>query len=178
MLYEDKKEIYKKLADDNGWEFNLDENERPYFMQDGRYAIPNETTSENDKKLLANIISEGSKELENLILNCWSNDLIIAGPCSGIKEFHKNRPTNLHFGVSGSNEIIYPLSEELNKIFPDFIHLYRKLEYGLFRYDLDYLLENKELSKEESDAIFETINKKLTEIIRMNNHNDIMEPHM
>ena len=52
-------ELYKALAERNGWNFSMSNN-RPYFMKNGNYAIPDENTSEEDKELLASIIAEGS----------------------------------------------------------------------------------------------------------------------
>ena len=63
-------EVYKKLAERNGWRFAM-QDDRPYFMKDGNYATPDETTSEEDKELLATIISEGSDEMKQLILSIF-----------------------------------------------------------------------------------------------------------
>ena len=83
--------IYKALAERNNWSFswNGEVGNRPYFMKNGNYAVPDETTSLEDKELLAEIISEGSNEMKKLIVDCWNNGVKISGPCSGIKEYHK-----------------------------------------------------------------------------------------
>ena len=65
----DKISIYKELAVRNGWDFSMDmEYNRPYFMQNGNYAIPTSNTTQEDKELLASIISEGSDKLKTIIL--------------------------------------------------------------------------------------------------------------
>ena len=40
-------EIYKQLAQRNGWDYSLSDG-RPYFMKNGKYATPDETTTEED----------------------------------------------------------------------------------------------------------------------------------
>lgn len=55
-------EIYSQLANRNGWSYSLIDG-RPYFIKDGKYTVPDETTTEEDKEILANILSEGSKEM-------------------------------------------------------------------------------------------------------------------
>lgn len=151
--------VYKQLAERNGWSYSMDDS-RPYFMKNGDYATPDETTSKEDKELLANIISEGSEELAQLILLCWDNNLKISGPCSGIRKFHEKQPFSLHFCLKAPMDIIEPLHKELQEIFPDFDHLVRVKE-ELARYDINYFLKGKELTQEESDSIFSIIRKQL-----------------
>ncbi len=147
-----------ELAERNNWNFSMDiEDNRPYFMKDGKYAAPDETTTKEDKELLAGIISEGSDELKKAILICWENNLKIAGPCSGIKEEHKNQPHSVHFGVMGPEDMIMPLCENLKAKLPDYDHMYRENTNNTARYDFDYFLKGKNLSKEESNTIFKVI---------------------
>ena len=148
-------EVYKELADRNGWSYS-DSDGRPYFMKDGNYAIPDETTSDEDKEILANIISEGSSEMAQLILLCWDNGIIISGPCSGIREFHKDPPHSLHFSFKASKDLIDPIYADIQETFPTFDHLYRQ-DNGLIRYDIDYPLKGKELTVTESNEIFSVI---------------------
>lgn len=148
-------EIYKQLAQRNGWDYSLSDG-RPYFMKNGKYATPDETTTDEDKELLANIISEGSIEMAQLIILCWNNGIIISGPCSGIREYHDKQPFSLHFSFKASKDFIDPLYASLQGIFPKFNHMYRE-DYGLIRYDIDYPLEGKELTQAESNQIFSVI---------------------
>ena len=152
-------EIYLQLAQRNGWSYSLSDG-RPYFMKNGNYAIPDETTTEEDKELLANIISEGSKEMAQLILICWNNGIIISGPCSGIREFHNNPPFSLHFSFKASRDLIDPLFVNIREIFPTFNHLYRE-DNDLIRYDIDYPLKEKELTAIEADNVFSIIKEQL-----------------
>ncbi len=152
-------EIYRELAKRNGWSYSVSDG-RPYFMKNGKYAIPDETTTEEDKELLANIVSEGSIEMAQLILLCWNNGIIISGPCSGIREFHENSPFSLHFSFKASKDLINPLIACLQETFPEFKHMYRE-ENGLIRYDIDYPLKGKELTVAESDEIFSIIKEQL-----------------
>ncbi len=147
-------ELYKQLADRNGWTYNNIEG-RPYFMKDGSYAIPDDNTSEEDKLMLAEIISEGSIEMEKLILNCWDNGIIISGPCSGIKEYHDSS-CNLHFSFIGNKELLYSLSRALKPIFPKFDHICRE-KNDITRYDINYYLDLG-ITREESNSIFRIIN--------------------
>ena len=148
-------EIYKQLAQRNGWDYSLSDG-RPYFMKNGKYATPDETTTEEDKELLANIISEGSIEMAQLIILCWNNGIIISGPCSGIREYHDKQPFSLHFSFKAEKDFIDPLYASLRNTFPTFNHLYRE-DHDLIRYDIDYPLEGKELTTAESDQIFSVI---------------------
>ena len=152
-------EIYLQLAQRNGWSYSLSDG-RPYFMKNGNYAIPDETTTEEDKELLANIISEGSKEMAQLILICWNNGIIISGPCSGIREFHNNPPFSLHFSFKASRDLIDPLFVNIREIFPTFNHMYRE-DNDLIRYDIDYPLKEKELTAIEADNVFSIIKEQL-----------------
>ena len=146
-------EVYEQLAKRNGWSYSFEGN-RPYFMKkEGGYAVPDETTSEEDKQLLAAIISEGSSEMAQLILLCWDNGIIISGPCSGIREYHDEPPFSLHFAFIASKDFIDPLYNSLKDTFPTFDHMYRD-KHNLIRYDISYVLKDKELSKEDSDKIF------------------------
>lgn len=155
-------EVFRKLAERNGWSYSMSYN-RPYFMKNGGYAIPDETTSEEDKELLANIISEGSTEMAQLIQLCWDNGIIISGPCSGIREFHDKPPVYLHFSFKTRKELIDPLYKNLQNIFPTFSHLYSedREDKNMVRYDISYSLDGKELSVTESDEIFSTIKNQL-----------------
>lgn len=164
----DNYEIYKSLAERNNWKFSMEDDNRPYFMKDDKYAMPDEFTSEDDKLLLATIISEGSDEMVRLILNCWENGIEIAGPCSGISEFHERQPIRIHFGIITTKEIIIPLYEELERIMPDYYHLVR-IENGKFRYDFNHVLR-EELSQEESNQIFRIINDNLNNILKLQNN--------
>ncbi len=158
-------EVYIQLAERNGWSYSSIDG-KPYFMKDGKYAIPDETTTEEDKKLLASIISEGSSEMAQLIELCWDNGIIISGPCSGIREFHDDPPFALHFSFKASKDIIDPLYSKLQDEFPTFDHMYRETN-DLVRYDIDYFLEGKELTTEESDEIFSVIKDQLQ--LQLNN---------
>lgn len=153
-------EAYKQLAERNGWSYSLSDN-RPYFMKDGKYAIPDETTSKEDKELLATIISEGSKEMAQLILLCWDNGITISGPCSGIRDFHVEKTFSLHFSFESSKDIIDPIYKDLQEVFPTFNHMYRQKDNNIVRYDIDYILGEKELTTDESDKIFSTIKEQL-----------------
>ena len=148
-------ELYRNLAERNGWSYSVTDN-RPYFMKDGKYAVPDGTTSDEDKELLANIISEGSTEMEQLILLCWDNGVNISGPCSGIKEFHNKPPHSLHFTFNGNNDLIEPLYQKLLITFPNFKHLCRE-QNNTIRYDIDYPLNGIELTTEQSNQIFSII---------------------
>ena len=152
-------ELYIELARRNGWSYSVSDG-RPYFMKDGKYAIPDETTTEEDKELLANIISEGSLEMAQLILLCWNNGIVISGPCSGIREFHNKPPFSLHFSFKASKDLIDPLFANMQETFPSFNHMYRE-DNGLIRYDIDYPLMGKELTVNESDEIFSIIRGQL-----------------
>lgn len=158
-------ELYIELAKRNGWSYSVSDG-RPYFMKNGKYAIPDETTTDEDKEILANIISEGSIEMAQLIVLCWNNGIIISGPCSGIREFHDEPPFSLHFSFKASRKLIEPLCANLQDTFPMFIHLCRE-DNGLIRYDITYPLEGKELTTIESDEIFFTIRNQLQ--IELNN---------
>ena len=160
----EKTELFQQLADRNGWRFVMEEG-RPYFMKmEGGYAVPDEKTSEEDKELLANIIAEGSIEMQNLILNCWRNNINISGPCSGIREFHDKPPINLHFAFIGPKEIVKPLSESITAIYPDFGHFLREKDNQV-RYDINYFLDNKELTADEADQIFSVFNEQLNKVL-------------
>ena len=152
-------DAYLELAQRNGWNYSNSDG-RPYFMKDGNYAIPDETTSEEDKDILANIISEGSIEMAELIKLCWNNNIKISGPCSGIREYHDKPPFSLHFSFMAEKVLIDPLYESLQNIFPAFNHLYRESN-GMIRYDIDYYLNGKELTVDESNEIFFIIKKQL-----------------
>jgi hypothetical protein len=156
-------ETYKQLAERNNWELSISDN-RPYFMKNGRYAVPDDQTSEEDKELLANIIAEGSIEMANLILNCWKNNIEISGPCSGIREFHDKQPFSLHFSFLGPAEIIKPLADRIQAIFPNFSHLLREKDNKV-RYDINYFLDNKELTADEADQIFSVFNEQLNQVL-------------
>ena len=68
-------------------------------------------------------------DLLKLILNCWENNIEIAGPCSGIKEFHTKEPVIMRFGISSTPDTVLSLYEELARIMPDSYHLV-KIEDG------------------------------------------------
>ncbi len=148
-------EVYRKLAERNGWSYSVSGN-RPYFMKNGKYAVPDETTSEEDKEMLARIISEGSTEMAQLILLCWDNGITISGPCSGIREFHTDPPYSLHFSFTGRKDLIESLHHRLLIRFPSFNHLYREGE-DTTRYDINYPLNGIELTTEQSNQIFSII---------------------
>ena len=152
-------ELYRKLAERNGWTYSMSD-DRPYFMKNGKYAIPDETTSQEDKEMLARIISEGSTEMEQLILLCWNEGITISGPCSGIKEFHNKLPHSLHFSFNGRKDLIESLYQRLLIKFPNFIHLCRE-QNGTIRYDIDYPLKGVELTQEQSNQIFSIIREEL-----------------
>lgn len=156
-------ETYKQLAERNNWDLSISDN-RPYFMKNGKYAVPDEQTSEEDKQLLANIIAEGSIEMANLILNCWKNNIEISGPCSGIREFHNKQPFSLHFSFAGPAEVIKPLHDSIKAIFPNFSHLLRE-KNNQVRYDINYFLDNKELTADEADQIFSVFNEQLNQVL-------------
>ena len=167
--------LYKNLAERNGWIFSMDDNNRPYFMDpNGGYAVPNETTTTEDKYILARIISEGSMEMEKLILLCWENKIGISGPCSGIKEYHVNPPFSVHFSFTAGKDIIEPLLKALQELLPDFDHLPREKD-GLLRYDLSYFLDGKVLTKEQSNEIFKVIREQLEHILEQKK-NENKEP--
>ena len=160
-------EKYRELAERNGWSYSLSGG-RPYFMKNGNYAIPDENTSEEDKQLLAYIISEGSNEMAQLIQICWDNGIIISGPCSGIREFHNEPPVYLHFSFKAQKELIDSLYNNLKTKFPEFDHntdeYYKRIngDYnGLVRYDISYNLRGKELTTVKSDEIFSIIKNQL-----------------
>ncbi len=157
---------YVELANRNGWDYSFD-GERPYFMQNGQYAIPNENTTEEDKILLAQTIAEGSDEMVKLILKCWENGIKISGPCSGITEFHSKKPYALHFTFIGDSELISKIYEEILAVFPNFNHLYRNNpSNNQDRYDINYVLPENGLTKAESDLIFLTINNQLDMVLQ------------
>lgn len=156
-------EKFRKLAERNGWSYSISDN-RPYFMKNGNYAIPDETTSDEDKELLANIISEGSIEMAQLIRLCWDNGINISGPCSGIRKFHDKPPISLHFSFKADQNLINSLYTNLQTIFPTFHHMYRE-DKDMIRYDIDYFLNGKELTTEESDEIYSTIKNQLQLIL-------------
>jgi hypothetical protein len=156
-------EIYKALALRNGWTYVI-QDERPYFMKNGNYATPDETTSDEDKELLATIMSEGSDEMKNLIIICWNNGIKISGPCSGIKEFHNKQPFALHFSMIGSKDLINQLYSRIEELFPDF-SLRKSEKNNELRFDINYFLNGKELMKTESDLIFREIRKVLEDIL-------------
>ena len=162
----DNYKIYKNLAERNNWDFSIGEDNKPYFMKDNNLSIPDEFTSEDDKLLLASIISEGSEELLKLILNCWENNIEIAGPCSGIKEFHAKEPVIMRFGISSTPETVLSLYEELARIMPDSYHLV-KIEDGKIKYVFNHLLRENTLTKDESNQVFKIINDTLNYILRM-----------
>ena len=162
----DNYRIYKNLAERNNWDFSIGEDNKPYFMKDDNLAIPDEFTSEDDKLLLASIISEGSEELLKLILNCWENNIEISGPCSGIKEFHTKEPVIMQFGISSTPDTVLSLYEELARIMPDSYHLV-KIEDGKIKYVFNHLLRENTLTKDESNQVFKIINDTLNYILRM-----------
>lgn len=158
-------EQYKQLAERNGWTFILDEvSHRPYFMKDGDYAVPDELTTEEDKDLLATIIAEGSEQLKRIILMCWKNNIQVTGPCSGIREAHDYPPFSLHLGIVAPSEITTPLHSKLYERFPEFNYLSRAKGEKV-RYDIHYFLSNIELTKEQSEQIFEHIANELEKVI-------------
>ena len=162
----DNYRIYKNLAERNNWDFSIGEDTKPYFMKDDNLAIPDEFTSEDDKLLLASIISEGSEELLKLILNCWENNIEISGPCSGIKEFHTKEPVIMQFGISSTPDIVLSLYEELAQIMPDSYHLV-KIEDGKIKYNFNHLLRENILTEDESNQVFRIIDDRLNYILRM-----------
>lgn len=152
--------MYEQLAERNGWDYALQDG-RPYFQKNGKYAVPDETTSEEDKLLLAGIIAEGSKELAQLIILCWDNGITIGGPCSGIREAHNEPPFYLHFAMSGTEEFILPLHEQLKEMLPGMCRDPYKAQDGTYKYNIAYVLDGKELSTEESDKIFKVIREQV-----------------
>ena len=153
--------MYQNLAKRNNWNFGIT-NDRPYFMKDGEYAKPDKTTSDEDKKLLAEIISEGSDEMAKLIIKCWDNNISISGPCSGIKAFHKNETYGPHFAFLTDNSTLKKLDTNLKNEFPDFYFLLRDQ-----RLDFNYFTGDKELTKEEADQIFKKINEILEKTLEI-----------
>ena len=151
--------VYEELAQRNKWEYNLQDG-RPYFLKDGKYAVPDENTTIEDKELLANILSEGSDEMAKLILDCWDNNIGISGPCSGIEEFHNEHPFALHFTFIAPKKLIKPLYDSIRTVFPDFDYMYRE-QNNEVRYDINYMLEGKILTKEQSNEIFSVIREQL-----------------
>ena len=164
-------EVFRELAERNGWSYSISEN-RPYFMKNGNYAIPDETTSEEDKELLANIISEGSQEMAQLILLCWNSGIVISGPCSGIREFHENLPFALHFSFKAQKDIIEPLYNSLQTELSALNHMYRE-ENDLIRYDITYPLNGNGLSTQQSKKIFSIIKNQLQTVL----DNSIIKKH-
>ncbi len=182
-MSEETKKMYEELALRNGWRFSIDNN-RPYFMGDDGYAVPTESTTLEDKRMLAEAIAEGSDEMVELILLCWENGINIAGPCSGIREAHdeNNPPYYLHFTFIAKKEVLEPLYAAIEEAFPlgdgekfpYFSCLLREkssLENdGLFRLDFSYSLgpvghvENY-LNKEQADAIFAELKKRLESVL-------------
>lgn len=159
---------YKNLAQRNGWNFSMDvEANRPYFMKDGKYAIPDEHTTKEDKEMLADIIAEGSDELKRIILMCWDNGVVITGPCSGIREFHEQNPFALHLGIIADGEIIEPLYTKLQELLPDLSYMCRDNK-GKIRFDMTLALEDRELSKEQSELIFGTVANELESLLNIN----------
>lgn len=155
--------IYQALAERNGWNY-CDIDGRPYFMKDGRYATPDEHTSEEDKELLSTIISEGSMEMKTLIEMCWNHNIKIGGPCSGIKEFHMKNPVCLHFAMIGNQKVLLPLYKRIDDDYPGFDVDYRREETG-DRLDIAFSLKDKELTTKQSDVLFELIRKELESIL-------------
>lgn len=157
-------EEYQNLANRNGWSFSMVDN-RPYFMKNGDYAIPDETTSQKDKELLAEIISEGSSEMKKTILMCWANHIVISGPCSGITDYHQGKENiMLHFSFAGDKERIENLKRELMIPLPDLGHRISERN-GLTRYDITYPTEG--LAPEEANGIFEMINEALRKVYKI-----------
>lgn len=156
-------EFFLQLSERNDWSYSVVDG-RPYFMKNGKYAVPDEKTSEEDKEMLAKIISEGSEEMAQLILLCWNNGITISGPCSGIKEFHNNPPHSLHFSFNGEKELIEPLHQRLSTLFPNFTHLCRN-QNDTLRYDIDYPLNGMGLTTEQSNQIFSIIKEEFELII-------------
>ncbi len=162
----DKIETYEALARRNGWDFSLEsESQRPYFMKNGKYAVPTSETSKEDKELLAEIISEGSDELKRIALMCWDKCIAITGPCSGIREYHDKPPMSLHVGFIGPREAMVELHQKVQELLPQLGGLLRETKDGQIRYDIDYFLDGKELTKEQSDAIFKIIADLLAQIL-------------
>ena len=154
----ENEESYRALANRNGWTYSVVE-DRPYFMKNGNYATPDEQTPQEDREMLAYIISEGSEEMQKLILNCWANGLKISGPCSAIREYHDKQPIALHFAFIGNTDLVNSICENIKTIFPSFEHLCRNKNNGETRYDIDYALNGKELTNDESNAIFKIFNE-------------------
>ena len=161
------------LAKRNSWDYSFSDG-RPYFMKNGQYATPTTKTSYSDKEMLAEIISEGSKEMKKLILTCWENNIKISGPCSGIKEFHDKPPYYLHFTFIGQIDLIASILENLKEIFtqttanqnnPYYSHMMRENSNDEYRYDFSYILNGKELTKEEAEFIFSKINNVLEALL-------------
>ena len=159
-------EEYKKLAERNGWTYSVSDN-RPYFMKNGNYAVPGENTYQEDKEFLASIISEGSIEMARLIVTCWNNNIGVKGPCSGIEEYHDKHPFALHFTFVAGKDVIEPLVQNIQSLFPNFNYLCRE-QGDKIRFDINYVLENKTLTVEESDAIFRIFREQLELIIGNN----------
>ena len=159
-------EIYKALAERNGWDFSMNNN-RPYFMKDGKYATPSENTSDDDKALLANIISEGSENLRDIILTCWKNGISISGPCSGIRSEHKEPPFALHFGITATKDITEQLYQGLQEELPNCNHSLRGKEATTPRYDLSLFLSSNEieLTKDQSEEIFAVVLSRLNNVL-------------
>ncbi len=157
-------EEYEELAKRNGWIYSMSDG-RPYFMKDGDYASPDETTSKEDKDFLAEIISEGSNEMKKTILMCWENGITISGPCSGITDYHKGKDVvYVHFSFAGEKEKITELYQKLQVPFPDFHHSLSERK-GLTRYDFVY--QTEPLALEESNGIFEIVNEALKEVYKV-----------
>ena len=163
--------VYKALAERNGWYYFL-EGERPYFYKNDVYAVPDETTSEEDKELLAEIISEGSVELKKLLIDCWNNKIKIGGPCSGIKEFHDPiEDHHLQFRFIGSEEFLIPLYTRIKEALPNLIH---HIRINSDEKDNYYSIHtDNSLTIEESNAIYAIIREQLQ--ICLNHREEVKE---
>ena len=169
----DRIEMYKQLAERNGWDFSMDtEYNRPYFQKNGDYAVPDEKTTPEDRVLLASIIAEGSVQLRKIALMCWENGIRITGPCSGIKEFHDRMPFTLHLGIKAPIEIIDPLHKRLSELLPNLNYMIREDKDDLIRYDIDLPLNNKALTKDQSEQIFGVIYNELERILHPKKTNE------
>ncbi len=160
--------IYEALAARNNWDF-VNKDGRPYFYekekerkigQSRKYAVPNATTTEKDKRLLAEILCEGSDEMKLLILKCWDNGLKFDEACSCIKEHHApdSKFYGLHFCFIGPQDKMSALCELLKNDFPEPLLRENDKEPGItVRLDVHKSI-TRGLTKEESDAVFRKMN--------------------
>ena len=69
-------EVFRELAERNGWSYSISEN-RPYFMKNGNYAIPDETTSEEDKEQALKFLKDNNMETTMLVYTLLLRNTIL-----------------------------------------------------------------------------------------------------